>query len=122
RGGRGPAHRARRAGRGGSAGHGRLRPRPRRVAPRPRRPGRGRPARGGAQLAAARAAPGRHEPRGSLHPCRGGRAGERGLMRWVPVFKKEMRLYFGSPVAYAFLALFLLIAGWVFSEVFLVYG
>ena len=43
-------------------------------------------------------------------------------MRWVPVFKKEMRLYFGSPVAYAFLALFLLIAGWMFSQIFLIYS
>ena len=43
-------------------------------------------------------------------------------MRWLPVFKKEMRLYFGSPVAYAFLALFLLIAGWMFSQIFLIYS
>ena len=43
-------------------------------------------------------------------------------MRWVPVFKKEMRLYFGSPVAYAFLALFLLIAGWMFSQIFLIFS
>jgi gliding motility-associated transport system permease protein len=43
-------------------------------------------------------------------------------MRWIPVFKKEMRLYFGSPVAYAFLALFLLIAGWMFSQIFLIFS
>jgi ABC-2 type transport system permease protein len=43
-------------------------------------------------------------------------------MRWLPVFKKEMRLYFGSPVAYAFLALFLLISGWMFSQIFLIYS
>ena len=43
-------------------------------------------------------------------------------MRWLPVFKKEMRLYFGSPVAYAFLALFLIISGWMFSQIFLIYS
>jgi ABC-2 type transport system permease protein len=43
-------------------------------------------------------------------------------MRWLPVLKKEMRLYFGSPVAYAFLALFLIIAGWMFSQIFLIYS
>jgi ABC-2 type transport system permease protein len=43
-------------------------------------------------------------------------------MRWLPVFKKEMRLYFGSPVAYAFLALILLITGWMFSQIFLIYS
>ena len=31
-------------------------------------------------------------------------------MRWLPVFKKEMRLYFGSPVAYAVATFFLFIA------------
>ena len=44
-----------------------------------------------------------------------GRAGER-LMRWLPVFKKEMRLYFGSPVAYVVFTFFLLISGWFFSH------
>jgi ABC-2 type transport system permease protein len=43
-------------------------------------------------------------------------------MRWLPIFKKEMRLYFGSPVAYAFLALFLLITGWMFAQIFLIYS
>ena len=34
------------------------------------------------------------------------------LMRWLPVFKKEMRLYFGSPVAYVVATFFLIISGW----------
>jgi ABC-2 type transport system permease protein len=42
-------------------------------------------------------------------------------MRWLPVFKKEMRLYFGSPVAYVVGAFFLLIAGWFFSQIFFFY-
>ena len=29
---------------------------------------------------------------------------------WLPVFKKEMRLYFGSPVAYAVATFFLFVA------------
>ena len=28
-------------------------------------------------------------------------------MRWLPLFKKEMRLYFGSPVAYVVFTFFL---------------
>jgi ABC-2 type transport system permease protein len=43
-------------------------------------------------------------------------------MRWLPVFKKEMRLYFGSPVAYVVFTFFLLIAGWFFSQIFLYYS
>jgi len=43
-------------------------------------------------------------------------------MRWLPVFKKEMRLYFGSPVAYVVFAFFLLISGWFFSQIFLYYS
>ena len=43
-------------------------------------------------------------------------------MRWVPVFKKEMRLYFGSPVAYVVFTFFLLISGWFFSQIFLFYS
>jgi gliding motility-associated transport system permease protein len=43
-------------------------------------------------------------------------------MRWLPVFKKEMRLYFGSPVAYVIFAFFLLISGWFFSQIFLYYS
>jgi len=43
-------------------------------------------------------------------------------MRWLPVFKKEMRLYFGSPVAYVVLTFFLLISGWFFSQIFLFYS
>lgn len=42
-------------------------------------------------------------------------------MRWLPVFKKEMRLYFGSPVAYVVVTFFLLIAGWMFSQIFYFY-
>ena len=37
-------------------------------------------------------------------------------MRWLPVFKKEMRLYFGSPVAYVVFTFFLLISGWFFCS------
>ena len=43
-------------------------------------------------------------------------------MRWLPVFKKEMRLYFGSPVAYVVFTFFLLISGWFFSQIFLFYS
>ena len=43
-------------------------------------------------------------------------------MRWLPVFKKEMRLYFGSPVAYVVFTFFLLISGWFFSQIFLYYS
>jgi len=43
-------------------------------------------------------------------------------MRWLPVFKKEMRLYFGSPVAYVVFTFFLLIAGWFFTQIFLYYS
>jgi ABC-2 type transport system permease protein len=43
-------------------------------------------------------------------------------MRWLPVFKKEMRLYFGSPVAYVVFTFFLLITGWFFSQIFLFYS
>jgi ABC-2 type transport system permease protein len=43
-------------------------------------------------------------------------------MRWLPVFKKEMRLYFGSPVAYVVFTFFLVISGWFFSQIFLFYS
>ena len=43
-------------------------------------------------------------------------------MRWLPLFKKEMRLYFGSPVAYVVFTFFLLISGWFFSQIFLIYS
>jgi ABC-2 type transport system permease protein len=43
-------------------------------------------------------------------------------MRWLPVFKKEMRLYFGSTVAYVVFTFFLLISGWFFSQIFLYYS
>jgi len=43
-------------------------------------------------------------------------------MRWLPLFKKEMRLYFGSPVAYVVFTFFLLISGWFFSQIFLFYS
>ncbi len=43
-------------------------------------------------------------------------------MRWLPVFKKEMRLYFGSPVAYVVCTFFLLISGWFFSQIFFFYN
>ena len=43
-------------------------------------------------------------------------------MRWLPVWRKEMRLYFGSPVAYVVFTFFLLISGWFFSQIFLFYS
>ena len=43
-------------------------------------------------------------------------------MGWRAVFKKEMRLYFGSPVAYVVFTFFLFIAGWFFSQIFLFYS
>jgi ABC-2 type transport system permease protein len=39
-------------------------------------------------------------------------------MRIWPIFKKEMRLYFTSPVAYVVLTIFLLIAGYFFYSIF----
>jgi gliding motility-associated transport system permease protein len=43
-------------------------------------------------------------------------------MGWLPVLRKEMRLYFGSPVAYVVFTFFLLISGWFFSQIFLFYS
>lgn len=40
-------------------------------------------------------------------------------MRWLPVFKNEMRLYFGSPMAYAVLFVVLFLCGLFFSILFL---
>ncbi len=39
-------------------------------------------------------------------------------MKVWPIYKKELRLYFTSPVAYVCLAIFLLIAGWFFYTIF----
>ncbi len=39
-------------------------------------------------------------------------------MKIWPIFKKEMRLYFTSPVAYVILAIFLVIAGYFFYSIF----
>ena len=39
-------------------------------------------------------------------------------MRVWPIFKKELRLYFASPVAYVVLTIFLLIAGYFFYSIF----
>jgi ABC-2 type transport system permease protein len=39
-------------------------------------------------------------------------------MRIWPIFKKEIRLYFASPVAYVVLTIFLLIAGYFFYSIF----
>jgi ABC-2 type transport system permease protein len=41
---------------------------------------------------------------------------------WLPVFKKEMRLYFGSPVAYAVATFFLFIAAFFFAPSFIQYA
>jgi ABC-2 type transport system permease protein len=43
-------------------------------------------------------------------------------MKWLPVFKKEMRLYFGSPVAYAVATFFLFIAAFFFAPAFIQYA
>lgn len=43
-------------------------------------------------------------------------------MGWRAVLKKEMRLYFGSPVAYVVFALFLFMSGYFFSTIFLFYS
>ena len=43
-------------------------------------------------------------------------------MRWLPLFKKEMRLYFGSPVAYVVFTFFLFIWGLFFTLFFIRYG
>jgi gliding motility-associated transport system permease protein len=39
-----------------------------------------------------------------------------------PIFKKEMRLYFTSPIAYVILFIFLLVMGWFFSQIFQFYA
>jgi ABC-2 type transport system permease protein len=39
-------------------------------------------------------------------------------VRIWPIYKKELRLYFTSPVAYVLLTIFLLIAGWFFYTIF----
>src|SRR5262245_51033612 len=43
-------------------------------------------------------------------------------MRWLTIFKKEMRLYFGSQVAYVVFKVVLLISGLFFSQIFLIYS
>src|SRR3989454_92022 len=68
----------------------------------------------------ARAQAGGDDARGGLHPRGGRRAGGRGVepVRIWPIFKKEMRLYFTSPVAYVVVAIFALIAGYFFYSIF----
>jgi ABC-2 type transport system permease protein len=43
-------------------------------------------------------------------------------MKTLAVFKKEMRLYFSSPIAYVVFAIFTLVAGWFFYNVFAFYA
>jgi ABC-2 type transport system permease protein len=43
-------------------------------------------------------------------------------VRIWPIFKKEMRIYFTSAVAYVILAIFLLVMGWFFSQIFQYYA
>lgn len=43
-------------------------------------------------------------------------------MKVWPIFKKEMRLYFTSPVAYVVLFIFLLVMGYFFSQIFYYYS
>ncbi len=40
----------------------------------------------------------------------------------MPIFKRELRSYFTSPVAYIVIAVFLLICGWFFSTSLFVVG
>jgi ABC-2 type transport system permease protein len=42
-------------------------------------------------------------------------------MRALAIFRKELRLYFTSPIAYAVLTIFSLVAGWFFYNVFAFY-
>src|SRR2546425_7604265 len=78
---------------------------------------------------AARAEAGGHDAGGGLHPHRGrgGRGGGRGdggdrggagAVRIWPIFKKEMRLYFTSPIAWVILTIFTLITGYFFYSIF----
>jgi ABC-2 type transport system permease protein len=43
-------------------------------------------------------------------------------MKVWPIFKKEMRIFFTSTVAYVILAIFLLVMGWFFSQIFQYYA
>src|SRR5688572_17217704 len=43
-------------------------------------------------------------------------------MRVWPIFKKEIRIFFTSAVAYVILAIFLLVMGWFFSQIFQYYA
>ena len=43
------------------------------------------------------------------------------MKAWA-IFRKELKLYFSSPIAYAVLAIFSLIAGWFFANVFVYYA
>src|SRR2546427_7765386 len=120
---------AARSHRGRDPGHPRRRAAlPARIAARARRPCRAGWPGDGTGLGAAGAASDRSLSRGSLHPGGGGRGpcapdrGSRGgggaVMGWLPVFKKEMRLYFGSPVAYAVATFFLFVTAFFFVPAF----
>jgi ABC-2 type transport system permease protein len=61
--------------------------------------------------------PGRR--RGGIHPgFRRGLRGGTGAVKIWAIFKKEMRLYFTSPVAWVVFTIFLLIAGYFFYSIF----
>src|SRR5207249_4871364 len=131
-----PGRRSRRARRRPPGWRGDLR---RRIRPRSRRARRDLPARRPAEVGAAGAAACRHDARGGLHPHRrrrgdggrrsagggadpGGRRGDagrggHGVKIW-PIYKKEMRLYFTSPIAWVILTIFLFIAGYFFYSIF----
>lgn len=51
-----------------------------------------------------------------------GEACGKAMTNVVPIFKKEMRSYFTSPVAYIVISVFLLICGWFFSTSLFVIG
>src|SRR5438876_67562 len=127
---RGQGRGARRASAPGRGGHGAL-PHHRRPAPAHRPAVEGLPAAGRtragdprarlpAAVEPARAQAGGGDARGGLHSRGGRRATRRGveLVRIWPIFKKEMRLYFTSPVAYVVVAIFALIAGYFFYSIF----
>src|SRR5262249_43150587 len=124
----GPPRRPARGGAGRRRRGWHVRPRDRPRAGRP--PGR-RAAGRAAALGAPRAPGPRSVAGGRLHPHRGRRGARRGdgrrrrvrdrgggVMRAWAIFRKELRVYFSSPIAYAVLTIFSLITGWFFYNVF----
>ena len=44
------------------------------------------------------------------------------MRRAIPIFRKEFRSYFVSPIAYIVIAIFLLVTGWFFFATFFLIG